>query len=514
MNEFVPLKKAFEQNRYKDVVSGVVHAIKTEPLNASEIIQYITLALDSIERDSSIKNLEEFLLEKIAKAYLETQSHAKAKNIYYKLIKKKSSWENIQGLIITLANEGEIDELKKIVSKYTNEYIKTKNTVKLKSLSELLKDQKLYSNFEKSIEENLFLLEGNYKEISKYREAEISESFFRDASWQNDLECAKYIIDRLLIFAEIPRKNLIKKFFQIFINFGEDKIILTKMLQYFDKTGSSHVGFFFKENSGLRVELEEKEWIKEAFKKAILIDKPQEIDVELDLAEDLFSDDSGKEETIFSKIKTIENRIKFLLKNSKFDDAKRLYKSLKEIDPNNTSFTEEFESSAKYYEVNEQQHDWKSVLETLEEIEVYAKGGEQEKIENNLSWKLIEDKELIENFIEYTYALIVSQQEKDCIDMLNKVIRLSEKSFKEASYLKARCFYIIEQYKQARVIIESIVESCVLNEDELCEMLYVQAECYENEGINNKALKIYKDIFQKNRSYRLVRMKIDSLESL
>ncbi len=514
MNEFVPLKKAFEQNRYKDVVSGVVHSIKTSPLNASEIIQYVSLALDSIKRDSSIKNLEEFLLEKIAKAYLETHSHAKAKEIYFKLIRMNPTWENLSGLIITLANEGEIEELKKIVNKYINEYINTKNTVKLKATAQLLNDQNLYKNFKELIEENLHQLEGNYKEMAKYKEVQISENFFRDASWQNDLECSKKIIEKLLNLNEIPKKILVKKFFQIFINFGEDKLILSQLLKYFDKTNSKHIGYLFKENSGLRVELDDNDWIKDTFKKAILVDKPEEIDVELDLAEDLFGDESGKEETIFSKIKTTENRIKFLLKNEKFDDAKKLYKSLKDLDPSNSSFNDEFESNTKYYEVYEQQHDWKSVLETLEEIDVFAKSSEISKQENNLSWKLIEDNDLIKNFIEYTYALIVAHQERDCIDMLNKVIRLSEESFKEASYLKARCFFIIEHFKQARIIIESIVDSCVLSGDELNEMLYVQAECYENEGSSKKALKLYKEIYHNNKSYRLVRMKIDSLESL
>ena len=98
--------------------------------------------------------------------------------------------------------------------------------------------------------------------------------------------------------------------------------------------------------------------------------------------------------------------------------------------------------------------------------------------------------------------------------MLNKVLRLSSESFKEASYLKARCFFNIEQFKQARVILESIVESCVLDDEELNEMMYAQAECYENEGESKKALRFYKEVFKRNKSYRLVRMKIDSLESL
>ena len=151
MNEFVPLKKAFEQNRYKDVVSGVVESIKNTPLNAVEIIQFANLALDSIKRDPSIRNKEEFLLEKIAKAYLETNSHAKAKDIYFKLIKMNSSWENIQGLIITLANEGEIDELKKTVKANVENYIKTKNTVKLNALAQLLEEHGLYKNFKQEI---------------------------------------------------------------------------------------------------------------------------------------------------------------------------------------------------------------------------------------------------------------------------------------------------------------------------------------------------------------------------
>ncbi|PIR28908.1 MAG: hypothetical protein COV38_13735 [Bdellovibrionales bacterium CG11_big_fil_rev_8_21_14_0_20_38_13] len=342
----------------------------------------------------------------------------------------------------------------------------------------------------------------------------MSENFYKDANWQDDLECAKIIIGNLLSFQEIPRKILVKKFFQVFINFGDDKVIITQLLSYFEKTKSQHIGYFFKENSGVRVELEEKEWIKESFKKAILVDKPSEIDVELDLAEDLFSDEQGKEETIFNKIKTTENRIKFLLKNSRNDDAKKLYKTLLELDPSNKTFIDQFENNKNYYEIVEQHHDWKSVLETLDEIDVYAKGVESGQRENNLSWKLIQDDDLLKNYIEYSYALIVAHQEKDCINMLNKVLNLTSEGFKEASYLKARCFFNLEQYRQARVILESIVDSCVLDEDELNEMIYVQAECYENEGDTDTALKFYKKIFKRNKSYRLVRMKIDSLGSL
>lgn len=514
MNEFVPLKKAFEQNRYKDVVNGVVQSIKSTPLNSKEIIQLASLALDCIERDPSNKNFEEYILEKIAKAYIENNSHAKARDIYYKLLKMNPSWTNVQGLIITLANEGEIEELKKTVNKYVQEYIKTKNLVNLNAIAALLEKQGLYKNFKREIEENKNLLEGNYKEISKYKEVSVSENFYKDANWQDDLECAKIIIGNLLSFQEIPRKILVKKFFQVFINFGDDKVIITQLLSYFEKTKSQHIGYFFKENSGVRVELEEKEWIKESFKKAILVDKPNEIDVELDLAEDLFSDEQGKEETIFNKIKTTENRIKFLLKNSKNDDAKKLYKTLLELDPSNKTFIDQFENNKNYYEIVEQHHDWKSVLETLDEIDVYAKGVESGQRENNLSWKLIQDDDLLKNYIEYSYALIVAHQEKDCINMLNKVLNLTSEGFKEASYLKARCFFNLEQYRQARVILESIVDSCVLDDDELNEMIYVQAECYENEGNTDTALKFYKKIFKRNKSYRLVRMKIDSLESL
>ena len=514
MNEFVPLKKAFEQNRYKDVVSGTLLAIKQGVLNSSEIIQFIELAIEAIERDKSNKKDEVFLLKKIAKAYLDVQKYSKAKQVYKKLTTKDPCWENMHGLLLTLASNGEIEEVKKIVKDILPKITIEKNTIYLKRLNEFLKEFKLVSDLQEDIENKLRKIEGNYKEIKRISIITDDAHFIKDANWQNNEKSAEEIFEQLLSQGNIARKLLTKRFFQVFIKFGENKKILEQLLKYFEKTGSQHIGHFFKENSGLKVELEDKEWITEAFKKAIVLDKPKEIDVELDLAEDLFSESGSKEEMVFNKIKSIENRITFLLNNSKLDDAKRLNDELMAIDPANTTFKDRFREKDLSYKKKEHSDDWESVLKTLDEINVFAKGFESKEEVNKLSWKLITDEDLKNNYLEYSYALILAGQETDCIELLNKVLVVDEDSFKEASYLKARCHQSKGENKLAIAIVESIMESCVLSEDELIEMLYVKAECQETLGQNKKAIQTYKKIEKIDSAYRLVRLKIDSLESL
>src|SRR5690606_35550971 len=116
------------------------------------------------------------------------------------------------------------------------------------------------------------------------------------------------------------------------------------LLKYYENTNSKHIGYFFSQNPGVKVELPAQDWIDLLFAKSSKLERPQEIDIELDLGADLFDESSDQISSMFKNIKTLEARISFLLKHNEKDEARNLYKELLELDPNNVKFQDSFKA--------------------------------------------------------------------------------------------------------------------------------------------------------------------------
>lgn len=515
MNVYVPLKIALERNRFKEVVCGVLSVFESSPLNAPEIIQLGELALIAIERDESTKHHQRLILKKLAIAYATLEKHAQAKRIYLKLLEKDESWEDLYGLLTSLANEGEIEELKKYLSHKVEKIKFEKNIIQLKKIANLLSEFKILKPLEEEITFKVYCLEGNVRAALKVKGSQgFDPDFIRDVVWQLDESTASAIALEAIENENISDQLIIKKIYESFMVLGESHSLLEVLIKYYLRSDSKHIGYFFKENSGLKVELSDAKWIEDAFKRSLSVEAPPEFDVELDLGEDLFSDNSRDEHSLFKDIKAIENRISFLLNHNKKDEAKRLNKELLILDPSNIKFQSKFkEKKENKRDIESTSSHWMAALDTLKEIDTHSLGHSKDLVkEMKFSWKQISNEQLIENYREYSYALILADENQSCVNLLEKTISLDVGAFKDASYLKARCFLKLERFGEARAVAESIIESCVLDDFELNELQYLCAEAFEAQGKNKDALSLLKAIEKRDPSYRLVASKLLKLE--
>lgn len=515
MNDFVPLQNALKHNRFKEVVSGVLSAFENQPLNSAEIIQLGELALDAIERDPSNQKYRRVVLKKLAGAYSETSKHAEAKEVYRELYLQDRHWSDLEGLLTSLAQSGEIEELRQQVKAILPHFYRFKQTPQLKKIVEVLNQIGALNSLVKEIEFKIACFEGDYEKALSYKDfyGELGPEFIRDANWEASLESCGSVASLALDLNIIDKRLFVKKVYDAFMMHGPRAELLLAMLKYYQYSSSQHVGYFFSQNSGVKVELPSESWIDKIFQSVAKIEKPEEIEVELDLGEDLFALKDNDGNATFKQIKSLENRIAFLLKHGGRDEAKKLLNELLELDPNNKKFEKDFTRETKESKtvVREDDH-WKDAWSTLAEIEDHALGRfALEAKEPKLSWKLIESADLVENYREYAYALIVLNQETDCIELLNKVIAISPDDFKDSSYLKARCYLNLHKVREALAVAESVIESCVLDEHESCELQYLRGECYEALNLDKEALAIYQAIARLNPKYRLVSLKIDRL---
>src|SRR5690606_31342384 len=119
------------------------------------------------------------------------------------------------------------------------------------------------------------------------------------------------------------------------------------------------------------------------------------------------------------QIKVLETRINFLLKHGGKDEARKLHGELLVLDPSNTRFKNDFEQVIEDEDArsDEQLQDyWTEAWSTLSEIEALAGQVERNDDEQmHFSWKQIEQKELLDNYREYAYALILSEEENSCL---------------------------------------------------------------------------------------------------
>tara|TARA_R110000868_G_scaffold97619_15_gene268651 strand:+ start:930 stop:2468 length:1539 start_codon:yes stop_codon:yes gene_type:complete len=510
VNVYVPLKKAFEQSRFKEVIGGVVSALESTPLNDLEIIQLGELALEAMKRDQIVRDDKLRILRKLANSYSNIESHAKAKKIFEIILSEEDSWTDLLGLLRSLASEGEIENLKETLASCVESRVAEKNVVQLKKIAELLNEFGLLSKTEAEIRLYISLNEGDVERaINISNKENYGNDFVKDAPWEESVEAITKICKQLTD-DEAHRKLFVKKIYSAFMIHGTNQSLLVEIINYYLKTNSRHIGYFLKENSGLKVELPEEQWINEAFKKSLSVEQPTEIDVEIDLGEDLFGEQETK--SVFEQIKTLENRISFLLNQNKADDAKRLIKELLRLDPSNKKFKSILNTELENVEKNQLGDGWKDVLKTLEEIDSHGKVGQIPERQSNFSWKLISNEDLSKHYRDYCVALIQSREFESCIELLEKVLVLSDEAFKDASYLKARCFFELNNFTQAKVVAESIIESCVLDTHELNEVRYLCAECLEATGQIKSALKIYKEISKNDANYRLLKLKLRSLE--
>ncbi|MBH47626.1 MAG: hypothetical protein CME71_05600 [Halobacteriovorax sp.] len=509
MSVYVPLKKAFEQSRFQEVIGGVVSAYNSQPLNELEIIQLGELALEAMQRDHASRDQKLIILRRLAASYSAVNRHAKAKVIYRKILIEDDCWEDLYGLIKSLASEGEIENLRIQLQESLPKKIQQKNVVQLEQIAKLLHDFNLLKKVESEIRLNISIIEGDIESVIKTKDKRsYTNDFIKDAPWEESIEAVEEISGHLTN-DEKHRRLFIKKIYEAFMIHGTNQALLQEVVKYFIRTDSTHIGYFLKENSGLKVELPEIAWIDSAFKRSLSVEPPEEIDVEIDLGEDLFAEE---ERSLFEQIKTLENRISFLLNQNKKDDAKRLEKELRRLDPSNQKFENVFGNKPSLEKSDALKSSWDAVISTLAEIDSYVGKKVDSKPAMTFSWKSISRPELVKNYRDYSVALIQAREFEACIELLEKVLEMSVEAFKDGSYLKARCYFEIGNYNQAKVIAESLIESCVLDQNELNEALYLCAESLEHLGKVKEALRVYKKILESNENYRLTKYKISLLE--
>lgn len=517
MNAFVPLQNALKQNRYKEVVRGVLSAFDTGPLNNPEIIQLGELALKAIARDSRNQRYKHKILKKLGDAYSAMNKHGEAKEVYRELYENNKSWDDLYGLLNSLGESGELDELKQQLQDILPQFYIEKRVPQLKIISELLKNIGALASLNSSVEFWIAQLEGDVEKVGRLFSQmmdDLDEVFLRDSNWEKSESFAGVITFLSQENRLIANRLFIKKIYESLMWNGPKGDYFKALLKYYENTDSKHIGYFFSQNPGVKVELPAQDWIDSLFLKSSKLERPQEIDIELDLGADLFEESGELSSSMFKNIKTLEARISFLLKHNEKDEARNLYKELLKLDPNNTKFQDSFEakddnSSSK---VNKND-DWGAAWKTLAEIEQRA----NESIRNDsnelkISWKTIADEDLLENYLEYAYSMILINQERSCLKLLDKVLSLNSESFKDASYLKARCYQNIGKHREAVAVAQSIVESCSITQEELLELNYVQAESLSEVGECEKSLTLFKSIYKLNPKYRLVKMKIEALE--
>lgn len=514
MNDFVPLQNALKHNRFKEVVSGVLSAFENQPLNSAEIIQLGELALSAIDRDPSNVKHRSLILKKLANAYFETSRHAHAKEVYRELYLQSKNWNDLEGLLVSLAHSGEIEELRQQVKEILPHFYRFKKSPQLKKIVEVLNQIGALNTLVTEIEFKIACFEGDFEKALSDKEyySELTPEFIRDANWEASSERCGNVATLALDLNIIDKRLFVKKVYDAFMMHGPRSELLVALLKYYIHGNSQHIGYFFSQNSGVKVELPSEQWIDKLFQKVASIPKPEEIDVELDLGEDLFAikEDAN---SAFKQIKSLENRISFLIKHGSKDEAKKLIPELIKLDPSNKKFNKVLELKEETKQIEELLEDnWQHAWATLAEIEDLAVGrfSNQEE-DTKLSLKQIEKHKLLENYREYAYALILLGQEYECIELLEKVIENNPNDFKDASYLKARCYLTLGKSKEALAVAESIIESCVLDQHETNELQYLKAECYEALSKFSKALQIYRSIAKVNPKYRLVEMKIDKL---
>src|SRR5690606_1201873 len=137
------------------------------------------------------------------------------------------------------------------------------------------------------------------------------------------------------------------------------------------------------------------------------------------------------------RIKVLENRISFVLKHGTKEEARKLNQELLQLDPSNRKFEEELVLQVKSeYDINAAQEYWTDAWKTLAEIESLAGARDQINKEESVSWDKVARDELSENYREYAYALILANEEENCLSFLDEMLEIRGEDFKDISYLK------------------------------------------------------------------------------
>src|SRR5690606_5718949 len=285
------------------------------------------------------KKHKKSILRKLANAYFEASKHANAKEAYRELYLEDKHWNDLEGLLASLAQSGEIEELRIQVKGILPHFYRYKRTSQLKKIIEVLNQIGALNSLVREIEFKISCFEGDFEKALSDDTffSELTPDFIRDANWESSLEKSGDIATAALELGIIDKRLFVKKIYDAFMIHGPRPGLLQALLKYYIQSKSHHIGYFYSQNSGVKIELPAEPWIDKVFQKVASIEKPEEIEVELDLGEDLFASKSDSDSG-FKQIKTLENRITFLLKNGAIDEAKKLCATLLELDPSNKKF--------------------------------------------------------------------------------------------------------------------------------------------------------------------------------
>jgi hypothetical protein len=294
---------------------------------------------------------------------------------------------------------------------------------------------------------------------------------------------------------------------------GTLKYLLIYCYKYKNKVLSGEVAKFLEKKYG---------WKDENFlnKYNVLKHEERESFEEIDLGEDLFSNDNeGKDVTI----RRIVNQINILRGENDFNGATKLLEQLKEIDKDHT-LVKELEEK-KHVETGSKRKEYKKTISEIEsdllkEIGLFTSTAAEDVEDvdhlSRVAKKYVElgtDEALFSQADSLIYTFNSLGFYKSSLDLIERVFELGElRDQIGLKYLECETLRMKQDYYKSLNKIEDYLEVTPLTENEKVSFLYLKAEILRELGRKRDALKVYSKVYGLNKNYRMISDRLKEIE--
>lgn len=418
--------------------------------------------------------------------------------------KQKSSLINHFQFCACLYYSGSLHRAFKELEELSNKCYQKGNVQILKAISEFEQEAQILGDIHAKAAYLIGLLTGKpiAAEILKASlDERFSESFWRHPThfkFDKDL----HITQLSLFVKERAREKFIKGSLEYVALFGVDAEISTLLSQYAVR--------FKRINLGHEVS----RWKPDLV--SLFPEKVDEGDIdigEVDDAKDLFGTNANEEANLRSKINA-------LLRLGQQDQAKVLLRDFL-LNNKESELGNEFPeliSAEIGTTVLKRRADVQAVMNNL--LKLTARNAtnpntvdydlNQMTLKNHLDY--LGDEFILNNFRDLVSCFVMLEFYEVAGWLIDRVVALDTPTTLEARFLKCDVLLMNAKYHYCLDETLSIWEQHTLTFEEELEILYKRAECYRLMGKKAKAIELYREVYARDHSYRLVKIRLQEFE--
>lgn len=507
MENYKLAKKLYAESKFETAIERFKESFNNEVLNENEKIDCLTQII-KIQKIINKKEDSEKIERDLADFLIKRKEYSSASEVLFKLVNKKRTYDVNFELINTLILEGRLEKAEEETLNLFKYLYRKKNFEKSNELYKFASTKFPANKKFDSFYMLSLIVQGNFEELEKLKvpDEDILFETLASAPFNHWRHSKLYFSSIIRGTFQGDDYNLNKLGLKLLL----EKLLLGSLVD--EETMETIVTYFLRKerktvlrllsNFADEIELHIEEKLTN---KIDSLPEDDAVDTELDLGQDLLSEDDENSNEVDRLVENIE-----LLKNmGEEEEADVLLAKLKRVDPENKIFVKEATGTklkVKRLEVEDLEQAWAESFRTNED----GVSDLRNRARATLSSISIEE-------LERSYAdIVVCFNTMDLFDVSLEVFRRIDelnidrdlKKELEYKYLLIKTLMGNQEYFTAYDVVTQLNGETPIAGEKRIEFLYLQGEIARKLGRKKDAIKSYLLVRGLNPNYRLVRQRL------